>query len=127
MPVEAYNSIKKVERYYAFLRQVYKIIYNKFRDTSAKTSLQIAIKAVNNSAGPDGIIFIFLVFSIYPRIIKNSVLLLIITKRAKTIFKTTKEIRCFYVKQQVIDTLVIRNGPNIIITLEFLIQLDIRV
>jgi hypothetical protein len=59
------------------------------------------------------------VFSIYYKIIENSVLLLIITKRTKTIRKTTKEVRCFYAKQQVIDTLAIQNGPNIIITLEF--------
>jgi hypothetical protein len=63
----------------------------------------------------------FLVFSIYPRITKNSVLLFIIIKRTKVIRKTTKEIRYFYAKQQVTDILVIRNGPNIIITLELLI------
>jgi hypothetical protein len=39
MPVEAYNSIGKVERYYTFLRQVYEIIYNEFRDTNTKISL----------------------------------------------------------------------------------------
>jgi hypothetical protein len=39
MPVEAYNSIGKVERYYALLRQVYKIIYNELRDTSTKANL----------------------------------------------------------------------------------------
>jgi hypothetical protein len=50
--------------------------------------------------------------------IKNSVPSLIITKRTKTIHKTTKEIRYFYTRRQVIDTFVIRNGPNIAITLE---------
>jgi hypothetical protein len=39
IPVEAYNSIGKVERYYAPLRQAYDIIYNKFRDTNTKISL----------------------------------------------------------------------------------------
>jgi hypothetical protein len=39
MPVEAYNSVGKVERYHAFLRQVYEIIYNELRDTNAKMSL----------------------------------------------------------------------------------------
>jgi hypothetical protein len=58
-------------------------------------------------------------FSAYPRMIENSVLSLIITKKAEAIRKTTKEIRYFYAKQQVTDTLVIRNNPNIIITLEF--------
>jgi hypothetical protein len=67
------------------------------------------------------------VFNTYPRITENSVLLFIITKKAEVIRKTTKEIRYFYAKQQVIDILVIRNSPNIITTLELLIQLDIRV
>ena len=57
-------------------------------------------------------------FSTYPRITENSVPSLIITKRTKTICKTTKEIQCFYTKQQIIDILVIRNSPNITITLE---------
>jgi hypothetical protein len=70
-------------------------------------SLQITVKAVNDSARPNGIIPIFLVFSAYPRIIENLVLSLIITKRTEVIRKTTKEIRCFYARQQVIDTLVI--------------------
>jgi hypothetical protein len=66
-------------------------------------------------------------FSVYPRITENSVPSLIITKRTETIRKTTKEIRCFYIERQVIDTLVIQNGPNIITTLELLIQSDVRV
>jgi hypothetical protein len=39
MPVEAYNSVGKVERYHTFLRQVYEIIYNELRDTNTKISL----------------------------------------------------------------------------------------
>jgi hypothetical protein len=61
------------------------------------------------------------VFSAYPRITENSVLSLIITKKAETIRKTIKEVQRFYTKQQVIDILIIRNGPNIVITLELLI------
>jgi hypothetical protein len=118
MPVEAYNSVGKVERYYISLRQVYKIIYDELRDTSAEVSLQIAVKAINDSAGPNGIILIFLVFGAYPRITENSVPSLIITKRTETIRKATKEVRCLYARRQVIDTLVIRNSPNIITTLE---------
>jgi hypothetical protein len=121
IPVETYNSIGKIERYYVFLQRVYKIIYDEFHDTSVKISLQIAIKAINNSAGPDRIIPILLMFSAYPRITKNSVLLLIITKKAEVIRKTTKEIRCLYAKRQVIDILAIRNSPNTTITLELLI------
>jgi hypothetical protein len=57
-------------------------------------------------------------FGAYPRITENSVPSLIITKRTETIRKTTKEVRYFYAKQQVIDILAIRNSPNITITLE---------
>jgi hypothetical protein len=39
MPVEAHNFVRKVKRYYALLRQAYKIIYDELRDTSAKASL----------------------------------------------------------------------------------------
>jgi hypothetical protein len=99
MPVKTYNSIRKVERYYVFLRQVYEIIYDELRDTNIKISLQIAIKVINDSARLDRIILIFLIFSTYPRIIENSVLSLIITKRTKTIRKTTKEVLCFYAKR----------------------------
>jgi len=66
VPIKAYNSIKKVERYYAPLRRVYKIIFLELEDASEELTLQIAIKAVNNSAGLDGLVPILLVFSAYP-------------------------------------------------------------
>jgi hypothetical protein len=81
-------------------------------------SLQIVVKAINDSARPDRIIPILLVFGAYPRITKNSAPSLIITKRTEAIRKATKEVRCFYAERQVIDALAIRNGPNIVITLE---------
>jgi hypothetical protein len=99
IPVETYNFVGKIKRYYTLLQQVYKIICNEFRNTSAKMNLQIVVKTINDSARPDGIIFIFFMFNVYPRIIENLVLLFIITKKTKTIRKTTKEVRCFYIKQ----------------------------
>ena len=48
------------------LCHTYKIISLKLKGTSKELTLQIAIKAVNNSAGLDGLIFILLVFSTYP-------------------------------------------------------------
>ena len=36
------------------------------KQVNKKISLQIAIKAINNSAEPDGIIPTFLVFGVYP-------------------------------------------------------------
>ena len=48
------------------LRYIYKIISLELKGTSKELTLQIAIKAVNNSASPDGLIPILLVFSTYP-------------------------------------------------------------
>jgi len=39
VPIKAYNSIRKVERYYTLLRRVYKIISLELEDASKKLTL----------------------------------------------------------------------------------------
>ena len=80
--------------------------------------LQIAVKAVNDLAGPDGIIPILLVFSVYPRLIEIDPLSLFVIKKTKAIYTVTKEVCCLYAKKQVKDVLAIHNGPNTKITLD---------
>jgi hypothetical protein len=75
--------------------------------------LQIAVKAVNDSVGPDSIIPILLVFGAYLRITNNSLLSPTTIKRTKTIRKTSNEVRKFYAKRHINDTLRIRNSPDI--------------
>jgi hypothetical protein len=120
MPVETYNSIGKVERYYSLLQQVYKIIYDELRGTRTiiEIILQIAIKTINDSIGPDNIIPTLLVFGAYPRITDSLLLLLIIIKRAETIRKAIKEIRYLHAKQHITDTFAIKNSLNIISVLK---------
>ena len=48
------------------LYYVYKIISLKLKGASKELTLQIAIKAINNSAGSDRLIPILLVFGTYP-------------------------------------------------------------
>ena len=55
-----------MERYYALLRRVYKIISLELEDASEELTLQMAVKAINDSAGLDRLISILLVFSAYP-------------------------------------------------------------
>jgi len=55
-----------VERYYIPLRRVYKIISLELEGASKELILQMAVKAINNSAGLDGLIPILLVFGAYP-------------------------------------------------------------
>jgi hypothetical protein len=53
-----------------------------------------------------------LVFRAYPRMTKDSPLLLSITERAKAIHKAIKEVQRLNAKRQVKEALVIRNGLN---------------
>ena len=66
VPIKAYNSVKKVEWYYMLLRYIYKIISSELKGTNKELTLQMAVKAVNNSVSPDRLIPILLVFSTYP-------------------------------------------------------------
>jgi hypothetical protein len=111
------------------LRQAYKIIYNELRDieTSTEVSLQIAMKAINDLVGPDGIIPILLVFGAYPRITNNSALFPITTKRTKAIRKASNEVRRYYIKQHIKDALRIRNSFNTIVIFKLPIQSDIKI
>ena len=66
VPIKAYNSIKKVEWYYMPLYHIYKIISSELKGTSKELTLQIAVKAVNNSINLNRLISILLVFGAYP-------------------------------------------------------------
>ena len=66
VPIKVYNSIKKVEWYYMPLYYIYKIISLELKGTSKKLTLQIAVKAVNNSTSLNRLIPILLVFGAYP-------------------------------------------------------------
>jgi len=74
VPIKVYNSIRKVERYYILLRRIYKIISLELKGISKELTLQIAVKAINNSASLDRLIPTLLVFSAYPQITNNSLL-----------------------------------------------------
>jgi hypothetical protein len=89
--------------------------------------LQMAVKAINDSAGPDGIVPILLVFGAYPRLTEINPPSPLVTKRAEAIRAATKEVRRLYTKRRVKDALVICNGPDTKNTLDLPLQLDVRV
>lgn len=71
--VEAYWLIGKVEKYHTPICWTYNIIPVKIKGIIFKNSmLQIAFKAVKDIVGPDSLVPTLFVFSIYPRIINNS-------------------------------------------------------
>ena len=48
------------------LHYVYKIILLELKGVNKELILQMAVKTINNSTGPDGLVPILLVFSTYP-------------------------------------------------------------
>lgn len=110
VPVEAHNSIGKVERYYAPLRRLYEILQDKLKGENLEKELilQMAVKAVNDSVGPEGLVPTLLVFGAYPRM-------------------TMKEVRRLYAERQVRDALAMRNGPSTSEVLSLPLQSDVQV
>jgi hypothetical protein len=127
VPVEAHNSIGKVERYHSLLRRAYKILSSELPSANKEAILQMAVKAVNDSAGPDGIVPTLLVFGAYPRMTRDSPPSPSITERAEAIHKAIKEVRRLYAERQVNNALAIRNGPNTKPVLTLPLQSDVRV
>jgi hypothetical protein len=74
VPIKAYNSIGLVERYYRPLRRIYYIITTEAPDLSKDAALQIAFKALNDTAGPNSLIPTLLIFSTYPRMTDDDAL-----------------------------------------------------
>jgi hypothetical protein len=71
VPVEAHNSIRKVKRYHAPLRRAFEILTDELLSTGRDIVLQMAVKAVNDLAGPNGIVPTLLVSRAYPRLTKD--------------------------------------------------------
>ncbi|KAI0992010.1 hypothetical protein K3495_g16176, partial [Podosphaera aphanis] len=129
VPVEAHNSVGKVERYHAPLRRAYDILSNELHGEKITKDmiLQMAQKAVNDSAGPDGIIPTLLVFGAYPRMIDLDPPTPSIQKRAKAIHSATEEVRKLLAIRQIRDALAMRNGPNTLPTLSLPLNSPVRV
>ena len=105
VPVEAYNSIGIVERYYSPLRRAYRIISVELPDITKEIALQMAFKAINDSAGPNGLIPTLLVFGVYPRITESNAPNATVILRTTVLKKAIEEIKKLRAKRQVADAL----------------------
>jgi hypothetical protein len=89
--------------------------------------LQIAVKAVNDTAGQDGLVPIFLVFETYSRFSPLSLSLPSLIIRANAVRKAMAEIRKLKARRQMTDALSQRNGPFVAEVKQLLLQNEIRV
>jgi hypothetical protein len=66
VPIEAYYLIGKIEKYHDPVRRAYEIIMKKFGAAiSSSNAFQMAIKSVNDTAGPNGLVPTLLIFGAY--------------------------------------------------------------
>jgi hypothetical protein len=112
VPVEAYNLVKIVERYYGPLYCIYHIIIAELLDIDKDMALQIAFKAINDSIDPNSLIPTLLVFRAYPRIVKSDVPNPIVVKRAAALKKAIKEVKKLRAECQVVNALNMCNRPK---------------
>ncbi|KAM4062355.1 reverse transcriptase (RNA-dependent DNA polymerase) [Hirsutella rhossiliensis] len=128
VPVETHWSIGKIERYHAPLRRAYDILNAELSNvTSAEAVLQMAVKAINDTAGPDGIVPTLLVFGAYPRLTAESPPSASTLKRSAAMQKAMKTLRQLSAERQVKDALRTRNGPSTADVLSLPLQSEVRV
>jgi hypothetical protein len=73
IPVEAHYSIGKIEKYHASVKRAFEVITANFGNIIIPEHVfQMAVKAVNNTAGPNNLILILLVFGTFSRISHES-------------------------------------------------------
>ncbi|KAF1934675.1 hypothetical protein EJ02DRAFT_429126 [Clathrospora elynae] len=92
-----------------------------------KAIFQMAVKAVNDTAGPEGLVPTLLVFGAYPRMTPESLPSPSMVKRSKAIQKATKALRKLTAERQVADALNTRNGPDTADVLALPLQSEVLV
>jgi hypothetical protein len=112
VPVETHHSIGIVERYHGPVRRAYQIASEELPDLDRDAALQMAFKAINDTAGPDGIVPTLLVFGAYPRLVESDAPSPTVSHRATVLKKAMEEVRKLRAKRQVNDALNQRNGPS---------------
>ena len=70
VPVEAHWSVKLIKQVYLALQRAYQIIIDKYKNIQKELALQIAVKAINNTAGPNRLVPTLLVYGAYLKINK---------------------------------------------------------
>ena len=111
MLVEAYQVIRKIKKVYTLLCCIFNILKAKLRNnTNNKVILQIAVKALNNTARLDSIILTLLIFKAYLRINIDSSLLLDIMQYTTAVYKAIKNIQAKRARKDINYAINIQNS-----------------
>ena len=105
VPVKVHWLIGMVERYHAVLRRAYNVIAADLQrcGLNKETILQMAVKAINDTPGPNSLVPTFLVFGAYPRMSKYDSPIPTMTQRTVAIKNAMKEVQRVRAEGQVAD------------------------
>ena len=92
IPVKAHWSIGLIKQAHLALQRAYKIIIDEYKNIQKELALQMAIKAINDTAGPNKLVPTLLVYGAYPKINKLDPPAPSITDQAATIRKAMAKI-----------------------------------
>jgi len=127
--IEAHHSIGKVERYHSLLRRAYDIIWKEPRaeKLSKEIVLQMDVKAINDTAGPNGLVPTLLVYGAYPRLTYTDRPAKTITDRSRAVRTAMAELRKIQAQRKLAEAQHTRNGPNVSETIRLPIDSDVKV
>ena len=114
IPVESPNSMSFVERYHTPLKRAFEIIRIELPDLSDEEILQYAVKSLNDSVGPEGLVPTLLVYGALPRLgFPTDKPAKGIYERAVAVKKASDEMSKYFAKRQYRDAMKNRNGPDV--------------
>ena len=91
---------------------MYDIVSVEHLELRDEERLQIAVKAVNDTARPNSLVLTLLVCRAYLRLTELDPLNPLVEQRTKTIKKAIKEVQRLYIQRRVNDVLATRNRLN---------------
>ncbi len=127
MPVKAHHSIRKVKCYYVLLCHVYDILSADTPQLSREERLQSAVKAVNDTVGPDGLIPILLVYGAYPHISREDKPIPSNTEQARVIERTMDDVCRSNAKSAITKAMRTTRGLDVVAVLRLLLNTKVLV
>lgn len=114
VPIECPNSMSYTKRYHTPIRHGFWIIKSEAPDIKGEAALQMAVKSVNDSTEPDGLVPTLLVYAALPCLDFPSDKPTVSTfQRAMAFRKATKAMTQNFVKSQISSAVRTRNAPDI--------------
>ena len=108
---ESHNSLGKGETYHALLRRVYNKVNTSHPELPKELGLAMTVKAINDTAGPNGLVPTLLLFGVMPRIPHEPAVFPDNNARIKEMEAARKELEIIAAKARVRQSMTKKTPP----------------